>query len=179
MCFSDCGIGGISRELSDLYINKLCRSKWARRERPILINNREATYFDFTEDKIVELAEKAKETGAELFVLDDGWFGKRNADNCSLGDRYVNMDKLPSGIAGPARKINDLGLDFGLWFEPEMVSPDSDLFRAHPDWAIHVPGRERVQSRNQYILDLSREDVCSYIVKAVSDILSSAHIKWI
>lgn len=179
VCFSDCGIGGISRELSDLYKDNLCRSKWVHKERPILINNWEATYFDFNEDKLLEIAKKAKETGIEMFVLDDGWFGVRDSDNCSLGDWVVDKRKLPNGIASLADKINDLGLKFGLWFEPEMISPDSDLFRAHPDWAIQVKGREIVQSRNQYVLDLSNDDVCEYVIKAVSDVLSSANISYV
>ena len=179
LCCSDSGIGGISRELSDLYRNNLCRSKWVHKERPILINNWEATYFNFNEDKLIALAEKAKEAGIELFVLDDGWFGKRDNDKCSLGDWTVYKDKLPAGIDGLAKRITDMGLKFGLWFEPEMVSPDSELYRAHPDWAISVPGRNAAVGRNQYILDLSRDDVCGYIVKAVSDILSSADISYV
>lgn len=179
LCYSDNGLGGISRELSDLYRDNLCHSKWTHKERPILINNWEATYFDFNEDKLLSIASKAKEAGVELFVLDDGWFGKRNSDNYSLGDWEVNTEKLPSGINGLAKKINDMGLEFGLWFEPEMVNPDSNLYRAHPDWAIRVPGRNPIQSRNQYILDLSRDDVCSYVIKAVSNILSSANISYV
>lgn len=179
LTYSSCGIGGISRELSDLYRNNLCRSKWVHKERPILINNWEATYFDFTEDKLLEIAKKAKEAGVELFVLDDGWFGKRDTDNCSLGDWVVDRKKLPSGIDGLAKKINALGLDFGLWFEPEMVNPDSDLYRAHPDWAISVPGRTPATGRSQYILDLSRDDVCEYVIKAVSDVLGSANISYV
>lgn len=179
ICYSDKGIGGISREISNLYKNNLCRSKWANKERPILINNWEATYFEFTEEKLLNIAKKAKAAGIELFVLDDGWFGKRNSDTCSLGDWFVNKEKLPSGIDGLANKINDLGLGFGLWFEPEMINPDSDLYRAHPDWAISVPGRTPATGRNQYILDLSRDDVCDYVIKAVSDILASANISYV
>ena len=179
MCFSDCGIGGISRELSDLYRNNLCRSKWTKKERPILINNWEATYFYFNEEKILNIAKKAKETGIELFVLDDGWFGKRDDDKSSLGDWYTDMRKLPSGIEGLAKKVTELGIKFGLWFEPEMVSPDSDLYRAHPDWAISVNGRTPVQIRNQYILDLSRDEVCDYVINAVSDVLEKADISYV
>ena len=141
MCYSENGIGGLSRELNDVYRTNLCRSKWADKDRPILINNWEATYFDFDEDKLLSIAKRAKEAGVELFVLDDGWFGTRNDDFSGLGDWTVNYDKLPSGIDGLAKKINDIGLKFGLWFEPEMVNPDSDLYRAHPDWAISVPNR--------------------------------------
>ena len=179
MCYSENGIGGLSRELNDVYRTNLCRSKWAEKDRPILINNWEATYFDFDEDKLLSIAKRAKEAGVELFVLDDGWFGTRNDDFSGLGDWTVNYDKLPSGIDGLAKKINDIGLKFGLWFEPEMVNPDSDLYRAHPDWAISVPNRISSLSRNQLILDLSRDDVCDYIITAVSDVLKSANIEYV
>ena len=179
MCYSENGIGGLSRELNDVYRTNLCRSKWADKDRPILINNWEATYFDFDEDKLLSIAKRAKEAGVELFVLDDGWFGTRNDDFSGLGDWTVNYDKLPSGIDGLAKKINDIGLKFGLWFEPEMANPDSDLYRAHPDWAISVPNRISSLSRNQLILDLSRDDVCDYIITAVSDVLKSANIEYV
>ena len=179
MCYSENGIGGLSRELNDVYRTNLCRSKWADKDRPILINNWEATYFDFDEDKLLSIAKRAKEAGVELFVLDDGWFGTRNDDFSGLGDWTVNYDKLPSGIDGLAKKINDIGLKFGLWFEPEMVNPDSDLYRTHPDWAISVPNRISSLSRNQLILDLSRDDVCDYIITAVSDVLKSANIEYV
>lgn len=179
MCYSENGIGGLSRELNDVYRTNLCRSKWADKDRPILINNWEATYFDFDEDKLLSIAKRAKEAGVELFVLDDGWFGTRNDDFSGLGDWTVNYDKLPSGIDGLAKKTNDIGLKFGLWFEPEMVNPDSDLYRAHPDWAISVPNRISSLSRNQLILDLSRDDVCDYIITAVSDVLKSANIEYV
>ncbi len=179
MCYSENGIGGLSRELNDVYRTNLCRSKWADKDRPILINNWEATYFDFDEDKLLSIAKRAKEAGVELFVLDDGWFGTRNDDFSGLGDWTVNYDKLPSGIDGLAKKINDIGLKFGLWFEPEMVNPDSDLYRAHPDWTISVPNRISSLSRNQLILDLSRDDVCDYIITAVSDVLKSANIEYV
>ena len=179
MCYSENGIGGLSRELNDVYRTNLCRSKWADKDRPILINNWEATYFDFDEDKLLSIAKRAKEAGVELFVLDDGWFGTRNDDFSGLGDWTVNYDKLPSGIDGLAKKINDIGLKFGLWFEPEMVNPDSELYRAHPDWAISVPNRISSLSRNQLILDLSRDDVCDYIITAVSDVLKSANIEYV
>lgn len=180
ICYSLNGIGGVSRELNRLYRNNLCRSKWANKDRPILINNWEATYFDFTEDKLVSLAKTAKETGIELFVLDDGWFGSRNDDFQGLGDWFVNKSKLPSGIDGLSQKINDVGLKFGIWIEPEMVNPNSDLFRAHPDWAIHIPNRQPTLSRNQLILDLTRKEVRDYIVKSISNILSQgvSYVKW-
>lgn len=178
--YSSDGIGGISRQLNRLYRINLCRSEWADKDRPILINNWEATYFDFTEDKLVSLAKTAKDVGIELFVLDDGWFGERNDDFRGLGDWFVNKDKLPSGIDGLSEKINNIGLKFGIWIEPEMVNPDSELFRTHPDWAIHVPGREPALSRNQLILDLTRAEVRDYIVKVISYVLSQgvSYVKW-
>ena len=179
LSYSQSGIGGISMELNDLYRNNLCTSKWAHKDRPVLINNWEGTYFDFTEKKLLAIAKKAKEAGIELFVLDDGWFGVRNNDRSGLGDWFVNRDKLPSGIDGLAKKINDIGMKFGLWIEPEMVSPDSDLYRAHPDWAISVPGRTPALGRNQLILDLSRTEVCDYVIKAISDVLGSANIEYV
>ena len=180
ICYSLNGIGGVSRELNRLYRNNLCRSEWANKDRPILINNWEATYFDFTEDKLVSLAKTAKETGIELFVLDDGWFGSRNDDFQGLGDWFVNKSKLPSGIDGLSQKINNIGLKFGIWIEPEMVNPNSDLFRAHPDWVIHIPNRQPTLSRNQLILDLTRKEVRDYIVDSISNILSQgvSYVKW-
>lgn len=181
MVYSDAGIGKMSRTYHKLYRTRLCRGKFRDSERPVLINNWEATYFDFNEEKILNIAKKAKDAGIELMVLDDGWFGKRNSDNCSLGDWYPNTDKLPCGIKGLAEKINALGMKFGLWFEPEMVSADSDLYRAHPDWCLHVEGRQRSEGRQQLILDLSRNDVCDYIIEFLSEALSNApisYIKW-
>lgn len=143
------------------------------------MNNWEATYFDFDDDKLLEIAREARDLGIELFVLDDGWFGKRNSDNSSLGDWRVNREKLTEGLDGLAKRVNVLGLKFGLWVEPEMVSPDSDLYRAHPDWCIHVPDRDRNMWRNQLVLDLSREDVCDYIIKSMTDLLGSANIGYV
>ncbi len=181
MVYSSHGFGEMSRVYHRLYRKRLVRGKYRDAIRPILANNWEATYFDFNEEKILELAKTASELGIELLVLDDGWFGKRNSDNCSLGDWYVNKEKLPDGIGGLAEKVKEYGILFGLWFEPEMVSPDSDLYKAHPDWCIHIPGRERTECRNQLTLDLSREDVCEYIIKTVSQVLDEAaigYVKW-
>ncbi|WP_026885850.1 alpha-galactosidase [Clostridium beijerinckii] len=184
MVYSDAGLGEMSRTYHKLYRERLCRGKYQFEERPILINNWEATYFDFTTEKIEEIAMAGKEFGMELFVLDDGWFGKRDSDNCSLGDWVVDKRKLPDGLDSLVNKITDKGIRFGLWFEPEMVSPDSDLYRAHPDWCIHVPNREPKQSRaqrSQLVLDLSREDVCDEVIKMLSNILESApisYVKW-
>ena len=177
--YSDSGLGGMSHQFHTICADHLVRGQYAHGRRPILLNSWESTSFWFDEEKLLRIAEGAADAGIELFVLDDGWFGKRNDDNCSLGDWVVNQEKLPSGLSGLADKINDMGMKFGLWFEPEMVSPDSDLYRAHPDWCIHVAGREPVQSRNQLILDLSRQDVCQYIYDSVSSILDSAKIEYV
>ncbi len=179
LVYSNEGLGGMSRIFHKVYRERLARGKFRDIERYALINNWEATYFKFTEEKLLEIGRKAKEIGLDLLVLDDGWFGKRNTDNCSLGDWYPNKEKLPDGLSGLADKLNAIGLKFGLWFEPEMVSPDSDLYRAHPDWALHINGREMTKGRNQYILDLSRNDVCDYIIESISNVLSSANIEYV
>ncbi len=181
MVYSDKGIGKMSRTYHKLYRTRLCRGKFRDTTRPVLVNNWEATYFDFNADKIEDIAREAKDLGIELFVLDDGWFGKRNDDTTSLGDWRVNTNKLPGGLDDLAGRINHLGLEFGLWFEPEMVSVDSDLYRAHPDWCLHVPNRTRSEGRNQLILDVSRKEVQDYIINVVSNILKSAsitYVKW-
>ncbi|MFB9330829.1 alpha-galactosidase [Paenibacillus aurantiacus] len=175
------GLGGMSRTYHRLYRTRLCRGVFRDEARPILVNNWEATYFDFNADKILEIAKAGRELGIELFVLDDGWFGKRNNDDCSLGDWVVDRAKLPDGLGKLGEAITSGGMQFGLWFEPEMVSPDSNLYRRHPDWCLHVPGRSRTQARQQLILDLSRQDVCNYIVDSVSEVLYSApitYVKW-
>lgn len=184
MVYTDKGLGDMSRIYHKLYRDRLCRGRYQFEERPILINNWEATYFNFTAEKIEEIAMTGKDLGMELFVLDDGWFGKRDSDNCSLGDWVVDRNKLPNGLDTLVNKITEQGIRFGLWFEPEMISPDSDLYRAHPDWCLHVPNREPKQSRaqrSQLVLDLSREDVCNEIVRMLSSILESApitYVKW-
>ncbi len=179
LVYSNSGLGGMSRIYHKLYRTRLCRGKYRDVERPVLINNWEATYMKFNEEKILDIAKKASEIGVELLVLDDGWFGTRNTDKSALGDWFVNTEKLPSGLSGLAKKINEMGMKFGLWFEPEMVSPDSDCYRANPDWCIHVKDRIRSEGRNQLVLDLSRKDVCDYIIKSVSDILSNANIEYV
>lgn len=181
MVYSYEGLGDMSRTYHKLYGRRLCRGEFRDRTRPILANNWEATYFDFNADKIESIAKEGKELGIELFVLDDGWFGMRDSDNCSLGDWVEDARKLPKGLKDLAERINAMGLEFGLWFEPEMVSPDSYLYRVHPDWCIHVPSRRRSEGRNQLVLDLSREEVCDYIIEAVSKILKTApisYVKW-
>ncbi len=181
LVYSHNGLGELSRTYHRLYRTRLSRGEHRDRVRPILINNWEATYFDFDAPKIKNIAAAGKELGIELFVLDDGWFGHRDNDRSSLGDWVEDRRKLPEGLGKLAQDIVDTGMQFGLWFEPEMISPDSDLYRAHPDWCLHVPDRSRTMGREQLILDLSREDVCDYIVDSVSKVLSSApitYVKW-
>ena len=179
LVYSENGIGGMSRIYHKLYRTRLCRGKFRDIERFVLINNWEATYFDFNEEKILNIAKKASEVGVELLVLDDGWFGKRNDDSSSLGDWFVNTEKLPDGLAHLADKVNEMGMKFGLWFEPEMVSPDSDCYRAHPDWCIHVKNRLRSEGRNQLMLDLSRQDVCDYVYNCLYENLSTVNISYV
>ncbi len=179
--FSDHGLNGMSHIFHHLYRDHLGKSEWIHKERPVLLNNWEATYFNFTKDKILHLADEAKELGVELLVLDDGWFGKRDNDRCSLGDWYVNKGKLPDGLAPLVNEVVAKGLRFGLWFEPEMISPDSDLYRAHEDWCLHVDGRARTEGRHQLMLDLSRKEVQDYIIGFMKEILSScpiSYVKW-
>ena len=181
MTYSASGFGTMSRTFHRFYRKNLCRGKYRDLERPILINNWEATYFQFNEEKILDIAKKAHSVGIELMVLDDGWFGKRDDDSSSLGDWVADRRKLPNGVAGLAEKISQMGMLFGLWFEPEMISEDSSLFRAHPDWCIGIPGRVKTAARGhgQYVLDLSRPEVCDYIVNALSDILRSSKISYV
>jgi alpha-galactosidase len=179
MVYSPSGVGGMSRTYHKLYRYNLCRGEWKTKKRPILVNNWEATYFNFDDDKLVEIAKNAAELGIEMLVMDDGWFGVRNSDNCSLGDWYVNENKLKGGLQSLVSRVNALGLKFGIWFEPEMISPDSDLYRAHPDWCLHVEGRERSIGRRQYVLDMSRKDVRDNIFDQMYKILSSANIEYV
>ncbi|MFH5910871.1 alpha-galactosidase [Clostridium perfringens] len=179
LVYSSKGLNGMSQIYHNLYRKRLCRGNYRDKVRPILINNWEATYFDFNEVKIKEIAKEASKLGMELFVLDDGWFGNRNDDKSSLGDWFVNEDKLKGGLSKLAKDINNMGLKFGLWFEPEMISPISKLYEKHPNWCIHIPGRTRSQARSQLILDLSRKEVCDYIIESVSKILESANISYV
>lgn len=181
MVYSADGLNDMSQTYHKIYRNRLARGTWRDRERPVLINNWEATYFDFDETKILELAKSSKELGVELFVLDDGWFGKRDADTTSLGDWFEDKRKLPSGISRLAKNIVDSGMKFGLWFEPEMVSKVSELYKAHPDWIIHVPNRKSSHGRNQLVLDFSRPEVVDYIHGLVAGVLRDApisYVKW-
>ena len=159
----------------------IVRGKWKKKERPVLVNNWEGTYFDFNEEKLLAIAAAAKEIGAELFVLDDGWFGKRDSDNCSLGDWYDNAEKTGGGLAQLAEKIRAMGLSFGIWVEPEMISEDSDLYRAHPNYAMKVPGRTPCRWRNQLVLNMADEKVQNYVIRAISDVISRSgadYVKW-
>ncbi len=179
MCYSSEGFGGLSRSLHEAYQKHLIRSWWKDKKRPVLINNWEATYFDFNAEKILAIAQNAAELGLDMLVLDDGWFGRRDDDNSGLGDWGVNEKKLGCTMKELADKVNTLGLKFGLWFEPEMVSEDSDLYRAHPDWALKAPGRSPVRGRNQLVLDLSRADVRQYIEESLYQVLDSANIEYV
>ena len=181
LSYSDKGFTGLSHQYHRILREHMCRGKYARSRRPVLINNWEATYFDFNEEKLMAIARKASALGIEMLVLDDGWFGKRDSDNSGLGDWFVNEKKLGGSLKRLGDRIHDLGMQFGLWFEPEMVSQDSDLYRAHPDWAIRIPGREPNRGRNQLVLDMSRKDVRDYLLERMTDILSNApidYVKW-
>ena len=177
--YSSEGLGGMSRSFHDLYRRHLIRGKYKDRKRPILINNWEATYFDFNTEKLIAIAKRASALGIEMLVMDDGWFGHRNDDSSSLGDWFVNEEKLQGGLKYLVDEVNKLGLKFGIWMEPEMISPDSDLYRAHPDWAIQIPGRTPVKSRAQLVLDLSRDEVVEYVYGRISAILKSANIEYL
>ena len=179
LVYSANGIGEMSRIYHKLYRTRLCRGKYRDSERFVLINNWEATYFDFNTDKLLDIAREAKSCGIEMLVMDDGWFGVRNSDNCSLGDWKVNTDKITGGLKHLVDEVNKIGLEFGIWFEPEMISPNSDLYRMHPEWAIQIQGREATQSRQQYVLDLSRPEVLDYVYESVASILRSANIVYV
>ncbi|QCJ41006.1 alpha-galactosidase [Bacillus sp. S3] len=181
MVYSSEGLGGMSRTFHKLLRTRVCRGVYRDQSRPILINNWEATYFNFNEKKLKDIADAAKGLGIELFVLDDGWFGRRDNDKSSLGDWVVNKKKLPHGLAGLADYVEKKGMKFGVWVEPEMVSPDSDLYRRYPDWCLHVPGRSRTLSRNQLVLDLGRREVCDFLLETMTSIFTSApisYVKW-
>ena len=179
MVYSDEGLGGMSRIYHRLYRNNLCRGPWKTKKRPILINNWEATYFDFNEEKLYDLAKTASELGIEMLVMDDGWFGDRNTDTTALGDWFVNEKKLRGGLGKLTERINALGVKFGIWFEPEMISPNSELYRAHPDWALQTPNRPMSIGRHQYVLDMSRPDVRDYLFDCLKKILDNANIAYI
>ena len=180
LCWSDDGFGGMSGKMHRFVNEHIVPVYWQGRKRPLLYNSWEGCMFDFNQHRLLDLADRAKKLGCELFVLDDGWFGKRNDDKAGLGDYNVNRKKLPEGMKGLADKIRSKGLDFGLWFEPESVNPDSDLYRAHPDWAL-TDSFPNVLGRNQLLLDLTKPEVRDYIVENVSNILDDAgitYVKW-
>ncbi len=179
MSYSSNGMEKLSHNFHKVIREHVCRGKYKLAERPVLINNWEATYFDFNEEKILKIAEQAASLGVDMLVLDDGWFGKRNDDCSGLGDWFVNEEKLNGGLGKLTEKIKSLGMKFGLWFEPEMVSEDSDLYRSHPDWAIKIPSRNPVRSRYQLVLDMINPEVRDYLFGAISDILKNADISYI
>ncbi len=179
--YSENGFSAISKHMHDFVRQHVVRGEWQYKERPVLLNSWEAAYFRFDERKLLKLAKAGKEAGIELFVMDDGWFGKRNNDTCSLGDWTVNTKKLPGGIKGIAEKIENLGMKFGIWVEPEMVNEDSDLFRAHPDWAVRIPGRNHSVGRNQMLLDFTKEEVQENIIEQMRKVFSAgpiSYVKW-
>jgi len=179
MVYSDKGLNEMSQTYHELYRTRLARGYWRDKVRPILINNWEATYFHFNEEKVLDIARTAKDLGVELFVLDDGWFGERHDDSSSLGDWFENKDKLPNGIKGLSEKVEELGMKFGLWFEPEMVNKDTKLFKEHPDWIIETPNRRASHGRNQFILDFSRDEVVEHIFTLMDNIIKDSKISYI
>ncbi len=181
MVYTNEGLGEMSRIFHKLYSNNLVRGEWKKKKRPLLINNWEGTGMDFDTDKLVSFARHAKNMGFEMLVMDDGWFGHRDSDDSSLGDWYVAEYKLPGGLSNLINQVKAMGLKFGIWFEPEMISPDSDIFRAHPDWHLHVTGRDSSIARNQYVIDYSRKEVRDYIYSQMYKILSENdidYVKW-
>ena len=179
LVFSSEGLNGMSHIFHDLYREHLIRSPYKKTMRPILINNWEATYFNFDEEKLLDIAREAHKDGIEMLVMDDGWFGHRNSDDSSLGDWFVNENKLKGGLKNLVDKVNEIGMKFGIWFEPEMISPDSTLFKNHPDYAIQIPGREPGMSRQQLVLDITRKEVRECIYNQISKILHSANIEYV
>lgn len=179
--YTDNGFNALSQQLGAFYAQHLINPHFAHQERPILINNWEATFMDFTEDKLMPIVERAKELGIEMFVLDDGWFGHRDDDRSSLGDWFIDEKKFNHGIAGFAKRVHDLDMKFGLWFEPEMISIDSKLYQTHPEWMIKTPGRGQTPGRHQFVLDMSRQEVVDYLFGLMSHIIQDAkldYIKW-
>lgn len=179
LSYSSEGMNRLSQNLHHCIRQHICRGKYKEEIRPILINSWEAAYFDFTGDTIYELAKAAKEVNIDMLVMDDGWFGKRDDDNSGLGDWFVNEKKLGGTLGNLIKRINDLGVKFGIWIEPEMVSEDSDLYRKHPDWALTVPGRNPVRSRNQLVLDFSRKEVVDAIYDQICKVLDQGNIEYV
>jgi alpha-galactosidase len=179
MTYSHEGLNQMSAHFHHLINHHLIPTYWQGRSRPVQVNNWEATYFDFDEDKLVKIASKAHKMGVELFVLDDGWFGKRDNDKSSLGDFFPHTKKLPGGLAQIAKKIRKQGLDFGLWVEPEMISPDSELYRNHPEWAVTSPGRDPSLGRQQLLLDMSNPAVIDYLYQQLADVFKQANVSYV
>lgn len=181
MTFSKKGMNGVSQQFHHFIRNHIVRGYWKDKERPIKINSWEGFFFDFTEQKLLQLGKEAKKLGVELFVLDDGWFKNRNNDKAGLGDYQVHSKKLPKGLDQLAQQVNRMGMKFGLWFEPEMVNEDSELFRNHPEYAVTIPGKKHTKGRNQLVLDLCKKEVQDYIINQVSSILDQckiSYVKW-
>ncbi len=179
LSYSEKGLTALSDQFQKAYHANLIRSPWKDKKRPTLVNNWEATYFGFDAEKLLKIAGEAADLGLDMLVLDDGWFGKRDDDNSGLGDWFVNEKKLGCTMKELVDRVNALGLKFGIWLEPEMVSEDSDLYRTHPDWVLQIPGREPNRSRNQLVLDLSRKEVREYMKKFIDDTLSCANISYV
>ena len=179
MCFSNAGFERMSHNFHRLIRENICRGKYKDSVRPVLINSWEASYFDFDDEKLLDIAKKSAELGCDMLVMDDGWFGNRNNDDSALGDWFVNEKKLKGGLNALTKKVKALGMDFGIWFEPEMISEDSELCREHPDWAIRIPGRAPVLSRCQLVLDITRSEVREYLFNSISSILSGADISYV
>ena len=179
MVYSNEGLGGMSRTFHKLYRNNLCRGYWKNRKRPILINNWEATYFNFDDEKLYDIAKTASELGIEMLVMDDGWFGDRNSSHSGLGDWFVNEEKLKGGLSKLTERVNALGMKFGIWFEPEMVSRRSELYKEHPDWVLKTTDRHKSISRYQYVLDMSRQDVRDYLFGCITNVLDRANITYV
>ena len=179
LTYSSAGLDVMTKNYHSFIRSHIIRGEYRDKKRPILINNWEATYFDFNTEKLLAIARQASELGIEMLVMDDGWFGNRKDEYRSLGDWYVNEEKLPGGLPHLVEEVGKLGMKFGIWFEPEMISPDSDLYRAHPDWAIAVPGRTPSMARGQYVLDLSRREVVDCVWEQVEAVLGSANVEYV
>ncbi len=179
MTYSGEGLSRLSHVYHHFIRHNICRGKYQFARRPILINSWEAAYFDFTDETIVKLAEEAAPLGIEMVVMDDGWFGQRNSDNAGLGDWYVNEDKIKCGLKRLVEQVNERGLKFGIWMEPEMINEDSDLYREHPDWALAMPGRQATRTRNQLVLDMSRKEIVDYVYGCMEKILSENNIEYL
>ena len=181
LCYSSTGYEGVSISMHRFVREHVVRGQWKKKERPVLLNSWEALYFNVNERKIEKLAKDAAEIGIELLVLDDGWFKGRNNDTSSLGDWIADPKKLPNGLKGISGKVKAQGLKFGIWVEPEMVNEDSDLYRAHPEWAVRIPGKHHAEGRNQMLLDLSNPDVVEYLIESMSNVFSASeadYVKW-